>query len=224
MDNGRPIIILDFDGTITRLFARYDLSVLSNNIASKFASYGLSFDSTLDPFDAFSFVYRSHIDNKDEVFTSLELLFTKAEIEAINSGITVNGFEYFIEFAQKNNISLGVVSNNSQACIKEFFKKHYENVRIPIIGRIPNRPDLMKPNGFMLKQICTNENWSVNNIIYIGDNPRDYICANSVGCRFIGLTPTIAKRNRFKDSALDFPIFDDYLQLITYLKKTTEYI
>lgn len=224
MDNGRPIIILDFDGTITRLFARCDLSVLSNSIASMFASYGLSFDSTLDPFDAFSFVHSSHIENKDEIFASLDQLFTKAEIEAINSGITVNGFECFMKFAQENTIRLGVVSNNSQACIKEFFKRNYKNVHIPIIGRIPNRPDLMKPSGYMLKQICTNENWDVNNVIYIGDNPRDYICANTVGCRFIGLTPTIAKRNRFKDSALDFPIFDDYLQLITYLKKTTEYM
>lgn len=224
MDNGKPTIILDFDGTITRLFARSDLSILSSRIASMLVTYGLSFDIMRDPFDAFPFVYYSHIDNKAEVLTSLERLFTDAEIEAIDSGIIVNGFGDFIAFAQRNSISLGIVSNNSQVCIKEFFERFYANFHIPIIGRIPTRPDLMKPSSFLLKQICTNENWDEKNTIYIGDNPRDYICADAIGCRFIALTPTIGKRKKFKESELDFPIFDDFLQLIAYLKETTAYV
>lgn len=217
MDNGQPIIILDFDGTIIRLFSGGDLINLSENIASMLKQYGLSFDSARDPFDAFMFVYQSDISDKNDVLKKLDLIFTEAETKALDTGIIVNGFMNFIDFVRSNNIQVGIVSNNSEACIKEFFKKTAFCFMPPIVGRISIRPDLMKPNGFLLKKICEKEKWDVKNVVYIGDNPRDFQCAVSVEARFFAMTPTEKKRARFGE-AFKYPVFSDFAELIDYLK------
>lgn len=185
-------IVLDFDGTIFRLFANYSLENTIIKINECMKCYGINFPLGCDAFDSFYYANSANLDLsiKQELLLKINEIIVKAEIEAISSGVLIDGFYDFLEYSKKTNISIGIASNNSKECINEFKKKYCPDLTVPIVGRNPLRPDLMKPNPIMLNQICTMLSCDNKDIVFIGDNIRDYQCALNFGVDFIALTST----------------------------------
>ena len=89
--------------------------------------------------------------------------------------------------------------------------------KIDIIGRIPNRPDLMKPNTYMLEESIKRLNCNKEEVIFIGDNSRDGECAYKFGCEFIALTPTKSKKERMLKKFPNINLVNDFYELKEFL-------
>lgn len=215
----RKKIILDFDGTIFRLFTNYDLGKEAIKLQEMFKQYDIDFDCNLDPFVAFNIALNTNNHIKEEVLYKVNEIITKAEIAALDSGVLVPGFLEFIEFSNEFNFSVSVVSNNSKECIDEFFNRFFCNIKIPCIGRIWNKPQYMKPNTYLLETMCDKLHASNKDVIFIGDNPRDYECAIKFNCEFIGMAPTLAKKKRILENTSNIKVLSNFYELIDYLKK-----
>ena len=216
--HSRPkAIILDFDGTIFRLFANTNLDNTVKELHDFFARYNINFSLISDAFDAFKIAFECNNSNKEEILLGVNKIITKTEIESIEKGILIDGFFEFIDYLKKNEISLIIASNNSKDCIKEFLSK-YELSDIDIVGRIPNRPDLMKPNTYMLQEACKLLNCNKNDVVFIGDNSRDWECAVNFGCEFIALTPTNKKKQRMLDKIPYVKLVTNFFELMELIE------
>jgi len=154
---------------------------------------------------------------KNELFETVNEIIVNAEIEALETGIPVDGFFDFIKYCKENDIELSVASNNSPECIEAFFDKYCNGSRMVIVGRNGAHPELMKPNTFMLAEMCKKLNCKKNDIIFVGDNARDYECASAFGCEFIGLTPTEKKKSRMLSKVSGIEIICDFYELKSIL-------
>ena len=217
-------IILDFDGTILRLFANYDLDSVVKKIAHHLTKYALDFSLESDIFDAYEFVNQLDIEKKTKIkiLSEVNEIIVKAEIDALKTGIMVEGFHDFINYVTKNNIPFGIVTNNSEECIEKFIDSNGKIFRCSVVGRDAIHPERMKPSDYMLKKISKIMNINKSNMLFIGDNLRDYQCAKEYGCEFIGLTPTCKKRERMIKAAKDIVIVDDFHQLIENISVNNE--
>lgn len=211
-------LVLDFDGTIIRLFENYDLKNLKLKAKEILQNYGINYLLTNDIFEVFKLVYNSILEPiiKKELLITLDDIIVEGEIEALNTGIVVDGFNDFVNFMKNNQLPFSIVSNNSKRCIDKFLEKY--NVSIPVIGRNALRPDLMKPNNHMLKQMEQLLNCNCLDIIYVGDNIRDYQCAVNNNSNFIALCPTEKKELKIKLFGVSLCIVHNFYELLDILK------
>ncbi|MBR5272714.1 MAG: HAD family hydrolase, partial [Clostridia bacterium] len=151
----------------------------------------------------------------------IQIWFVEEEIKAIDSGIIIDGFTDFLDFASKNGKNIAIASNNSIDCIGVFLGKlgseANKKYQIPVIGRDAQHPERMKPSTYMLEKVCQTNNWSRRDTLYVGDHPRDYECAMNFGCRFIGMTPTSAKKERLTKYNTTIITVDDFFGFIKLL-------
>lgn len=208
-------IILDFDGTIFRIFTdAYDISTTTRAINKLLEKYGIEFSPESDIFESFYAVTSSAKDKntKDEILQQVDTLVATAEIEALSSGILTDGFDVFLKEVEKRNKMLAIVSNNSEKCINRFLSVN-KIKKMPVLGRIGTHPELMKPHVYLLETMCASLGLSKDEVVFIGDNPRDYLCAKNFGCGFIALTPTEKKKNRFVKLFPEVPLTEDFYGL-----------
>lgn len=208
-------IVLDFDGTIFRLFTNYNLQTLVDRIYELLKDYPTAFQKNSDVFDAFFDVLQANISKNEKIalLKQIDSWLIAAETEALKTGIPVNGFFEFLKLAKKSGTSVSIVSNNSVDCIKNFFDLFKVQLDIPVLGRAGTHPELMKPNTFMLEEISRMLNCDKDDVIFIGDNYRDYECASNFGCHFIGMTPTASKKERLCEKVGDLTTVNNFFEL-----------
>lgn len=212
-------IVLDFDGTIFRVFTNYNLDNLVKKIYTLVKDYQISFDDNSDAFDVFGSIEESNLsdETKHMLLKTVDKWLIEAEKEALNTGVLVKGFFEFVEISRKRNVDIAIVSNNSAECIEKFLSNSPIDFSIPVLGRIGTKPQNMKPNIYMLKEMSKILNCSNEDIIFIGDNYRDYECATSFGCQFIGMTPTLSKKDKLCSKVKNIEIVNDFCELSSLL-------
>lgn len=209
-------IILDFDGTVCRLFYNYNLNSIKAKLMNLLNKYKIEFTMQNDVFDAFEIIYNSNLgrQKKNYLLKKANNLIERAEIDAINTGKEVKGFSNYLKWIDKKNY-LAIVTNNSEECVKEFFKKYYGKIDYVVIGRNCYRPDLLKPHPYMLDKMCKILHLTKNDIVFVGDSARDYKCAREFGCDFIGMAPTQKKKEKLQILNENFTIVENYIELIS---------
>lgn len=215
----KKYIILDFDGTIFRLFTNYNLNRKIPEIIEMFNKYGINANGISDVFDGFKILAMlNDAKLKESLCKELNDKVIQYELEALKSGILIDGFLNFLSYCQENNFKIAIVTNNSNECIEAFFMLYKINYDIPVVGRIYNKPEYMKPDTHLLSIMCDKLNVKANDIVYIGDNYRDYTCAINYNCDFLAMTPTISKKQKLIEKALNLTYFNNYNELILFLK------
>lgn len=209
------IYIFDFDGTIARLFANTDLHKTSEKISEAMKKYGVNFDKERDAFDVFALIGNSDdadID-KEEALLEADHIISEMENEAVESCEIIQGAVEFIESLVISGEKVAIATNNSSYCIEKFAAKYFKGMDITIVGRYALAPDKMKPNPYCLERVAELTGCDKQEMVFIGDNPRDYECARGFGCEFIGMAPNDYKYSRFKHYIEEKDIVRSYLEL-----------
>lgn len=80
-----------------------------------------------------------------------------------------------------------VVSNNSAGAVRSYFQRHHpELASAPVFGRPFARPDLMKPNPFLLLEALKALEVSADVTQFIGDSISDIEAGHLAGIHTIG--------------------------------------
>ena len=214
------VLILDFDGTMCRLFKNYDLASVVKSLQIAMRAFGVDFSLSSDAFDVFAEVVRQVEDpcRREEALSFADNILTKAEIEAAETGDPVPGVEAAMSFLYRNHYRVGISTNNSEACVRVFLGKYCQAIPIPVIGRHGTKPELMKPNTWSLKRAIGELAGDPGSTIFIGDTERDYQCALKVGCRFWGMAPTEKKREKLSALLSEERLLTDYYDLLQHIQ------
>lgn len=210
-------VVLDFDGTIFRLFWNYDLNKTKQALISLLNVYEVGFDVQNDAFEVFGKIYDSELDKeiKSDLLEKANEIIKCAEIEALSTGVLIDGFTEFLGWIDSSKYSIAVATNNSEGCVREFFSRYYNRTDCIVVGRDCQRPDLMKPHTYMLEKMCELLKLSCNEICFVGDSLRDYDCAFEFGCRFVGMASTSRKKEKLQKSIGESMIVENYKELIS---------
>ncbi len=224
-------IILDFDGTMCRLFYGFDLRDTILCLKDKMETFGVSFSSDHDAFDVFD-VIQSQLDDRvrmSEAFQSADEILKRAEMSALETCLVIDHCIEFITTSLEKGYKIGISTNNSEECVSRFlsdqitsFTADKENrfdtfailKEIPICGRLGLHPDWMKPNPWSLFQAAEEMEIAPGDLCFIGDTLRDYDASVAADIRFIPFAPTEKKRNRFKTRIRELDIVSSYRDLL----------
>ncbi|MCD8373063.1 MAG: HAD family hydrolase [Clostridia bacterium] len=218
--NGKSTnLVLDFDGTMVKLFARYNLSKITERLASEMEKFGISLDKGLDPFDVFSEISKQ-VDSGDEkiiAYTKAHKILTEAETEAVKTCEPICGIDEIFPLLCKN-YNVGIATNNSEECVKIFLSERYSDINVSIVGRVGSAPERMKPNIWPLVTVAGRLGCRLEDIVFIGDASTDYLCAKNAGCAFLGIAHSPYKRERLSEFLPPEHIAENYYQLSSMLK------
>ncbi len=213
-------LIFDFDGTMCQIFKNYNLDNTIALLVEKMSSFDIKFSSEKDSFDVFEEIVKqteSKIEIQKTALNEANQILSVAELEAVVTGELVEGVDVILPQLISNNIAIGISTNNSSQCVLSFLQKYMPNHIIPTVGRIGDKPELMKPNPYSIFEVLKELNCSPADAIFIGDSLRDYHGAMNAGCRFVGMAPTVKKRDRLLKIIPESDIVTNFYELIDLL-------
>lgn len=217
MDNFElKAIILDFDGTVCQIFKNYNTKNCVLEMQRFMKYYNIEIPSQFDFFDIFDIISKENklsCGEKEDLYIKADKILTKFELEAIDSSEIVNGFNEVIYSFINYGYLIGLATNNSAKCVYKFFEKNLDSLELPVIGRISNHPELLKPNNWSLMEVLKIMKVDISNSILVGDSLRDYECAVKSNCKFIGMAPTEKKLKRLQTISPKVEIAKDFYEL-----------
>lgn len=209
-------LIFDFDGTMCRLFKRYDLKGVSQTLHGRMQKYGVDFSVELDAYHVFMEIVRQterKISIRERALREADRIIIAAELEAVRTGEPVKGVETVLSQLIQAGYTVGIATNNSVECIEAFLKKYCSALKVPVVGRIGTNPERMKPDPWSVEEVLRSLNCRADNAVLIGDSQRDFDCARRAGCQFIGMAATEIMRERLMKLTDADHIVSDYFEL-----------
>lgn len=212
-------LVLDFDGTMCLLFKNFDLNETVRTLHTAMKKRGVAYSPEDDAFNVFDAIARQTENDLHRLraFGEADKILTDAEMQAVDSCEIVPGLAEAIRFLYNKGISIGVASNNSGACIEKLTGRLCPDIPIAVTGRIGEKPQLMKPNPWSLRETVARMKCREESVFFVGDSKRDYLCADGTRCCFIGMAPTERKRERLLQFLPGGRIVSDYYDLQKYL-------
>lgn len=213
-------VVLDFDGTMCRLFENYDLGHVKIELQSELRQFGIQFLGYDDCFDVYKAICAQLPDDSQKKIAALaaaERIIAKAECDAVDTGTDIAGLKKFIEYCKEHGILLGIATNNSAECIEKYMLSRGIDRNIPIVGRDVNHPEHMKPSPWTLKKVINLLGVGRESVIFVGDNPTDYLCAVAADVDFIGIAPTEKKKKRFEQLHNTIQLAENYYKFMEIL-------
>ena len=193
---GKRAFIFDFDGTLFHLFTTFNFDREIKMLDKEFKRLGFKFPDTWNPFEAFKVANDPNNSNSEEALIFSDRLLTECELRYLDLGTPVKGAVEVIKYLMDNDYSVSIATNNSPLCVEKFINEYLNGYNIPVVGRIGTKPDLLKPNPWMLEELMRKMGSKPSESIFFGDHPRDMDCANRAGIQFIPVTPADYKLER----------------------------
>ena len=119
----------------------------------------------------------------------------------------------------KNNLKVGIATNNSEECVRKYLSIKGLHKNIPIRGRQPIHPEYMKPNLWSVKEVLAEMKSTSKETVFVGDGINDYICAKKLSMRFIGMGSTNRKKSRLEMINDEIVVVENYYDIISSLNK-----
>ncbi|WP_169515292.1 HAD family hydrolase [Amycolatopsis benzoatilytica] len=182
------LVLFDFDGPVCDVFAGKPASLIARQL-EKHLSEPIDTDDPLA-------VLQESIRHSQSAVEAMEQELVAAERDAIKSASATPGGIESIESALKSGRKVGILSNNSPAAIEDYLNRFDLTTRMAIIvGRIPCRPDLMKPNPYGLLHALSTTGIASKEALLIGDSVTDIQAAKAVGAPAVGYVNKPAKKD-----------------------------
>ncbi|MET9976858.1 HAD family hydrolase [Streptomyces microflavus] len=181
-------VLFDFDGPVCDVFAGHPAPGIARELAGILAQIdaptGERALETDDPMEVLRLA--PHVG--EDAVRRIEEALTSAEVSAVKAaGIPVTGAVDSLRAAHSSGRRVAIVSNNSAACVREFLTLHdLDRFVHRVVGRCPNRPDLMKPSPFSLERAAKELGVRASTCTLIGDSTTDIEAAARAGSMAIG--------------------------------------
>jgi phosphoglycolate phosphatase len=181
-------LLLDFDGPICSVFAGFPADVVANQLRwtlseKSYESLPEDVATTADPFEILR--YASSLGNAEERF--IEAALRAQELEAVATAVPTEGSHTIMRVWHASGRKLAIVSNNSVIAIESYLSLHkLTKTTDGIFGRTGHKPQLLKPNPYLLNQACESLGIDPAACTFIGDAPTDIQAARAAKTVSIG--------------------------------------
>jgi phosphoglycolate phosphatase len=207
--SGQATVIFDFDGTLANsielMFSLY------NEYAHDFGYLQVTRDEIpeLRRMGYSKAMRAKHI--KARRLPKILLTLSKEMHSRMDDVTPYEGIVSVLHELQKSGFSIGVLTSNQAALVHDFFKKHH----FPAFDFVVSEKTIFGKDK-ALKKIIKRFGLSVDQVLYVGDEPRDVTASHKVGVRTIGVSWGLAGVEGFEKVAPDKLVHtsDELLQTI----------
>jgi len=195
-------ILLDFDGPVCPLFVDgRNLAIADRMRAVVTTPLPPDIATTYDPLVVLVWA-RNNLSSTDADLVDAECIAGERWAASI-AGLTP-GADTLLEAARKHRIPVVVVSNNSAEAIADFLGRHELSHTVQaVIGRIPNRPDLMKPHPTLVTRAIDTIAKPPSRLVLVGDSVSDVTVAHAASVRAIGFAKTPERGRQLEEAGAD---------------------
>ncbi|GAA1860036.1 hypothetical protein GCM10009751_16940 [Myceligenerans crystallogenes] len=187
-------ILLDFDGPVTRLMspkaAAEAAEAARRGLFNAAAPIPASLEKSRDHLEVLR-----HAGTLDRVAIRMtDDACIKAEVAAAAKADPTDGAREMLKAAARRGQEVVIIGNNSPESIDAFLNRtDLAGYVTLVIGRPPRRPDLMKPNPFMVRGALTRLGVPAAEAVMVGDSPSDIEAAVAAKVPAVGFARTAAR-------------------------------
>lgn len=197
-------ILLDFDGPVTRLMAPSTAAQAAQaarrGLFNAAAPVPASLESSKDHLEVLR--YAGTLDRVAIRMTDDACI--KAETAAAATSEPTPGARDMLKAAANRGQEVIIISNNAPEAVEAFLTRTDLTGYVDlVIGRPPRRPDLMKPNPFMVRGALTRIGLPAAEAVMIGDSPSDIQAAHAATVPAVGFARTPAKARKLAEAGAD---------------------
>lgn len=193
----QPVLIFDFDGTIADTF-QYILR-LSNRLAAEFKYKSVNPDEIETLKDKTSQEVARHL---QVPFMKIPLIVAKARSELqkdIEKIEPIDGLKEVLVQLKSIGYTMGILTSNSLPNVTQFLENH----GLALFDFI-NTTSKVWGKNFHLKNLTQDDRYSIEDMLYIGDETRDIEAAKKVGIRMAAVTWGYNSRRALAEHNPDF--------------------
>lgn len=214
-------VLLDFDGTICELFEGFDFAPLRAKLAQTMNDVGLGHLSEIGGPFSLPLAVRDALaegPTLQHTLADVDDCLVEAEVAAAHDAQLVRGFRHAVARLQDADVALAVVTNNSPLAVRQLVNDRVpEMMNVIVVGRVPGRPELMKPNPWSLTRALGSLGVAPAEALMVGDSTADVVAAQSIGCGVIGIATKPYRRARLARLLAPDLIVRDHLELVDVL-------
>ncbi len=186
---GAGACLLDFDGPITAL-----MPPPLNAQAADRARAALQRNSLPDGIRTSTdhlAVLRYAAERQRDSYSSVESACSAAEIDCARNSQPSPGLQALLSDSKRLSLPVAVVSNNSEAAVKEFLQRFGWTDPIRVLAcRTPSIGLKLKPDPFLVEKAVELLGVDATDCVFIGDSVTDVESGMAAGVRVIGLAKT----------------------------------
>lgn len=211
MSNKKLVVIFDFDGTLADTIGL--LLQVYNEHAHAFSADTVQ----MSEFTALRKMgYRRALKAKRLKWHHLPKLvaFIRKEMRQHMGEVKpYAGIVALLENLKDREVAIGVLTSNDLALVQEFFVAH----QFPAFDFVVSERTIFGKEK-ALARILTRHGLDRQNVVYVGDEPRDVVASKKAGVTSVGVTWGLGGREMLESSYPDY-LVDTVEELVSVLKK-----
>ncbi|MBE1875233.1 HAD family hydrolase [Myceligenerans pegani] len=197
-------ILLDFDGPVTRLMPPSVAATAADAARRGLFNAAVPIPRSLEKSKDHLEVLR-HAGTLDRIAIRMtDDACIEAEAAAAARSEPTPGVREMLKAAARRGQDVVIISNNAPEAIEVFLNRTdlagYVEL---VIGRPPRRPDLMKPNPFMVRGALTRVGIPAEDAVVVGDSATDMQAARAAGVPAVGFARTPGKVKTLFEAGAD---------------------
>lgn len=197
-------ILLDFDGPVCDLFSGFSAREIAQNIRSFLLEQEASLpEPMMSERDPLAFLRWVDV-AAPHLLSRVEQL--QADSEKVAAGLAepTPGAAETIRAAAELDLPVVIVTNNSAETVEAYFDRlNLSACIVGISGRVPGRPDLMKPDAHLVLKGAEMAGQPTSACLLIGDSLSDMQAAKKAGARCIGYAKRATKIPKLSEAGAD---------------------
>lgn len=203
-------ILLDFDGPVTALMPAPLNAAAADRARQPLLQAAITLPTDVAATTDHLTVLRFAATAGPDLLAQVEEECLASEVAAARISAPTDGASDFLARCRSSDKPVVIVSNNAAEAIDVYLGRfHIRGMVRGVVGRQPQRPDLMKPHPSLLKAAVELTGYSKQHCLMIGDSVTDVEAARTEGISALGFGKTPRRHNELL-SAGACAVFDHW--------------
>lgn len=180
-------ILLDFDGPVTPLMPAPANIAAAETGRGPLRAAGVNLPETVEHTTDHLAVIRWTHENEPNLLGAVEEACALAELHCAETALPTPGANAFMASLHSAAKRVVIVSNNDARAITTYLTRHdLGQYVLDVVGRPPGRPDLLKPDPYIIVRALYILGASPERALVVGDSVSDIEVAGKVGVPALG--------------------------------------
>lgn len=198
-------VLLDFDGPVTHYFVNGRNRRLANELRRVLDQHNVALpEGVTDTYDPLTVLRWAALHTSTEIASEVDAASVEGEYQCAEEAEPTPGAAALLTACREVGRPVVIVSNNADGPIRAFLARYqFDHLVDAVIGRTPNRPDLMKPNPHLVDQALELLDQPARSCVLVGDSVTDIQVANARLVRSVGYAKTPRRGNELAGAGAD---------------------
>jgi len=198
-------VLLDFDGPVTHYFINGRNQRLADQLRAVLAQHNVQVpENVTDTYDPLTVLRWAALNTPEAVSSDVDAASVDGEYQCAKESEPTPGATELLSSCRRVGRPVVIVSNNADGPIRAFLARwQLEHLVDAIVGRAPNRPDLMKPHPHLMQRALKLVQHPAEQCAFVGDSVSDIQVAAATGVKSIGYAKTPRRGDELADAGAD---------------------